>query len=123
MAENRSSDELLIAAKAVVSWIRQSELPVIERVALQNNVFRILLALNRLEAEYNQIGRDTRLERWNCYYYSDIYEAWGHFHSYSVAPYTEWYCLPEAYENIRRDRAMQLWRQLKYEKLGILPWP
>ena len=76
-------------------------MPITERLALQNNVLRTLLALNRMEAEYNQIGKGTRLVG-------------------GKPTYVEWYLLPQADENHRRENAMELWRRLKYEKLGIL---
>jgi hypothetical protein len=93
----------VLFGSAAVSWIRQSNLPITGRLALQNNVLRTLLALNRMEAEYNQIGRDTRLVG-------------------GKPTYVEWYLLPQADENYRRERAQGLWRRLKYEKLGISPY-
>jgi hypothetical protein len=61
MTPNRSSDELVIVTKVVVSWIQQSEFPITDKLVFRNNIFRELLAINRQEAEMRQVGRDTDL--------------------------------------------------------------
>ena len=46
MTPNRSSDELVIVTKVVVSWIQQSEFPITDKLVFRNNIFRELLAIN-----------------------------------------------------------------------------
>ena len=55
------SDEPIFIAKALVSWIRLSPLPRVERLALEHNVIRDIAARNRFYAEMKGIGYDSRI--------------------------------------------------------------
>ena len=78
------SDELLIAAKALASWFYSSDFPAEEKLALRNNVLREIAALNRYVAEIQQIGADTKID--------------------SAPPYTEWFKMQDALEELEKMR-------------------
>jgi len=116
-AGQRTSAELLIAAKAVVSWIQQSEFPMTDKLVFRNNVFRELLAINRREAEMRQVGYDTKLSC-EVYNYSDINEACGQHKLFrlglfSAPPYTEWYLWPQAEASWILEKKRKFWLKLK----------
>jgi len=92
-AAQRTSDELVVSTKAVVSWIQQSQFPIQDKFVFRNNIVRTLLAINRREAEMRQVGRDTRFAE--------------------IAHYREWYLWPKAIDNHILEQKRKLWLRLK----------
>ncbi|MDQ3883896.1 MAG: hypothetical protein M3239_00445, partial [Thermoproteota archaeon] len=58
---NSTLDDPALITKALLSWIRHSPLPQVERLALEHNVVRDIAARNRLSAELRGIGYDSRI--------------------------------------------------------------
>jgi hypothetical protein len=54
-------DDPALITKALLSWIRHSPLPQVERLALEDTVIRDIAARNRLQAELRGIGYDSRI--------------------------------------------------------------